>query len=74
MAGGHPEKGMSFQLSGPEQQEVSVMQVKSRKIACLIFSWAFLTLPGLQSAAAQDLSEITHMINGKRMRSSSGLF
>ncbi len=50
------------------------MQVKSRKIACLIFSWAFLTLPGLQSAAAQDLSEITHMINGKRMRSSSGLF
>jgi hypothetical protein len=65
---------MSFQFSGLEQQEVSVMQVKGRKIACLIFSWVFLTLPGLQGAAAQDLSEITHMINGKRMRSSSGLF
>ncbi len=47
-------------------------------IACLttrfIIGWTVVSLVGAQEAAGQDLAEITRAINGRRMRSSSGLF
>jgi len=51
-----------------------VIHVKSTLTSYLVLGWAAIAFLNPQTAAAQDLSGITRAIDGKRMRTSSGLF
>ena len=51
-----------------------MIHVKSTLTSLVVLGWAAISFLNPQTAAAQDLSGITRAIDGKRMRTSSGLF